>query len=52
MKIFFCLPSECTQTSDCPNGGHNFECNNNICECGAGFMISYDNSCQIGTLLS
>ena len=34
--------SECTEKSECPNGGKNFECNFNVCECATGFVRDDD----------
>ena len=31
--------SECTEVSDCPNAGKDFQCNFNFCECESGFYF-------------
>ena len=31
--------SECTEVSDCPNAGKDFQCNSNFCECESGFYF-------------
>ena len=41
---------DCAKSTDCPNGGQNFQCINNICECSIGFRLDGD-SCK-GMLLN
>ena len=33
---------ECTVSSDCPNGGTNYQCNSNLCECPPQFVVDGD----------
>ena len=40
--IFFTLLSECTQYSDCPNGGQNYECIDDLCTCANGYALDGD----------
>ena len=40
---------ECTEYSDCPNGGQNYECVTNICTCETGYILK-DDAC-VGMLL-
>ena len=44
IEIFF---SECIVAKDCPNGGTNYECNANLCEC----PLVLDNDNCVGKLL-
>ena len=34
--------SECIVPSDCPNGGTNYKCNANKCECAPGLVLDGD----------
>ena len=45
-SVFYIL-SECTEVSDCPNAGKDFQCNFNFCECESGFYFD-DFSCADG----
>jgi len=36
---------ECFQSTDCPNGGQNYECNTNVCECASGYILN-GNVCE------
>ena len=31
---------ECIAPTDCPNGGSNYQCNGNLCECPSPFVLS------------
>ena len=33
---------ECIVSSDCPNGGTNYQCNSNLCECPPQFVVDDD----------
>ena len=38
----FTFPSECTQYSDCPNGGQNYKCIDDLCSCEPGYALDGD----------
>ena len=38
----FTLLLECTQPSDCANGGVNYACKSNECSCATGFLLTGD----------
>jgi len=35
---------QCTIASDCPNGGKNYRCKDNVCECPSN-LIEFDDNC-------
>ena len=41
-SCFLIFSSECIQDSDCPNGGQNYVCNINVCNCKSGFVLDGD----------
>ena len=41
INLFFFL-SECLQYSDCPNGGQNYECVDELCTCAPGHALDGD----------
>ena len=41
-SYFLTFFSECAQASDCPNGGTNYECNSNVCQCAPNFVEDGD----------
>ena len=49
-SYFLNFLSECIQSSDCPNGGQNYECNSNVCECASGFTLNGDVCAEPGTV--
>ena len=40
--------SECVEPKDCPNGGTNYKCNANLCECPSPLFL--DNGNCVGML--
>ena len=40
--LLFTFLSECTQYTDCPNGGQNYECIDELCTCALGHALDGD----------
>ena len=50
LLTFFTFLSECTQYSDCPNSGQNYECVDYLCNCVPGHALDGDDC--VGRLTS
>ena len=48
--IIFFLVSECITQPDCPNGGTNYQCKSNLCQCLSPFYLD-GIKCVAGMLL-
>ena len=49
-QSFLTFLSECTESSDCPNGGQNYECTAELCSCKPGHAL--DGDACVGMLLN
>ena len=43
LNLLTSFVSECLSPSDCPNGGTNYQCNANMCECPFPMVLDGDN---------